>query len=90
MFLEAYLDYCGGTGSTGWFFTSEESGCAAGWTHASSIFSHDTELVLVALGEVDDAMSELCDGSLGGNFDPLQTFLLSPLQDVLFDLIATI
>ena len=90
VFLEAYLDYCGCTGSTGWFSTFEESRGAAGWTHTSSIFSHDTKLVLVTLSEVGDAMSELCDGSLGGNFDPSQTFLLSPLQDVLFDLTATI
>lgn len=77
--LESYLDYGRGAGSTGWLSTFEESGCAAGWTHTSSIFSHNTELVLVTLSEVGDAMSELCDGSLGGNFDPSQTFLLSPL-----------
>lgn len=90
IFLESYLDDCGGTGSTGWFFTFEEPGGAAGRTHAGSVLSHDAELVLVPLGEVGDAMSQLCDGSLGGHFDPAQTLLLSPLQDVVFDLIATI
>lgn len=90
MFLQSYLDYCGGTGRTGWFSAFEEPGSTAGQSNACTIFSHDAELVLVALSEVGDTMSKLCDGSLGGNFHPSQTLLLSPFQDVLFDLVAPI
>lgn len=88
--LSSYLYYCGGTGSTGGFSAFEESGRAAGWTHPGSILSHDAELILITLSEVGDPMPQLSDGSLGGNLDPTQTLLLSPLQDVVFDLVATI
>lgn len=90
MFLQSYLDYCGGTGSTGWFSAFEEPGGAAGWSDTRTVFSHDAELVLVALSKVGDTMSKLCDGPLGGNLHPAQALLLSPLQDVVFDFVAPI
>lgn len=87
---QSYLDYCGGTGSTGWFFAFEEPGGTAGRSHTSTIFSHDAELIFIALGKIGDTMSKLRDRSLRGNFHPSQTLLLPPLQDVLFDLTASI
>lgn len=90
VFLHSYLDDCGSTGSTGRFSAFKEPGGAAGWTDACAVFSHHTELILVSFCKVGDTMSKLCDGSLGGHLHPAQTLLLSPLQDVLFDLIASI
>lgn len=88
--LQSYPDHRGSTGSTGRLSALEEPGGAAGWSNTSAVFSHDAELVLVALSEVGDAVSQLCDGPLGGNLQPAQALLLSPLQDVVFDFIASI
>ncbi|TNN69587.1 hypothetical protein EYF80_020232 [Liparis tanakae] len=67
-----------------------ESGSTAGRSDSSTVFSHDAELVLIALSEVDDPVSELSDGPLGGDLQPPQALLLSPLQDVVFDLVTSI
>ncbi len=74
-----HLDYCGSTWSTGWFSAFEESGGTAGWSDPSAVFCHDTELILVTLGKVGDPVSQLCDRPLGGNLNPAQTLLFSPL-----------
>lgn len=54
--LQPYLDHCRRTGGTGWLSAFEEPGSTAGWSNTSTIFSHDTELIFVALSKVSDTV----------------------------------